>query len=438
MSNGAAEPQDGPLDDPVRLLDTGRSAVRAHIDGTDGVRSVGREVFQQAEAIFGGREVPRAEFASWLHFAAKVLGHDAYAERIAAAEPGMPWRAVWAWWRPVGKCVAHPNLSYAESLLVHAYEGRQLLRVKASWEDTWLDLETGERVPAPPEGAAVPRAHRDPTESVPCLGELALSAPESWGEARPLVGEDGRVCHLIDDVHGLALVDTDPAVLRDWPRGELDHTSSEEGTPGKAPVFPDPDGPLTAARLDEAFAPTQVVRIPEDELPAGLEHAASRAHLRDIGLPEWWACAWTTFDPYPPNKMTPPDESSLKDVTLPDGLEASDLLALGSSEHGELYLHRREGTIHISAAADELGATADGEVMVEFAPDLDLFTRCLEGVRRYMNACWHPYPDEQEMGSMFLMEMDGHAPDCVDADSPSSAIWSYFVAGITELNEDGF
>jgi hypothetical protein len=71
---------------PIRLLATDRTALRAHLAAGNGEGSVGREVFLQAEAIFGGEEVSAAEFASWLHVAAKATGHEEYAERIAEAE----------------------------------------------------------------------------------------------------------------------------------------------------------------------------------------------------------------------------------------------------------------------------------------------------------------------------------------------------------------
>ncbi|MBL1098626.1 SUKH-4 family immunity protein [Streptomyces sp. 205] len=426
------------LDDPARLLNIERSVVRAAI-GAGAELGVGGEVFQQAEALFGEQEVPRAEFASWLHFAATVLGHDGYARRIEATEPGMPWRAVWAWWRPVGQCVAHPNLGGYRSVKRHTYEGRGIIRVKDHWEDTWLDLETGRPLPPPVEGSAVPVEcprpwHTD--KDVDHFHDRQLFAPESWAEAEPLAGEDGRTRYLVNEVHGIALLDTDPAVLRDWPRGRMDHTSAEGGSPGQSPVYEDPDGPLTAAWLDETFAAVSVTRIPESKLPSTLEHTASRAHLRDIGLPTWWACAWTTFAPHPADQITPLSDADAHGAEMPDGTDATDLLAFGTSEHGDLYLHRRDGTVHILTPVLEDEKWA----MVLLAPDLDFFTRCLEGVVRYMNASWHPYPDEEGMGQVFVMQMDGFAPslELLDPDSPSGSVWGYFLAGITELDEDGF
>ncbi|KUJ64978.1 hypothetical protein ACZ90_52465 [Streptomyces albus subsp. albus] len=427
---------DDVLDDPGRLLDADRAAVRTRITASAAGSGVGREVFQQAEAVFGGAEVSRPEFASWLHFAAVVLGHHGYAERIAAAEPGMPWRAVWTWWRPVGQCVAHPNLGSSGSARRHLHQGRELVHVHSSWEDGWLDLETGAPLPAPEAGSAVPVERDHGSQPELDLFHRQLSAPESWGSAETGTGPDGAIRHLVTDVHGVALLTSDPAVLREWPRGRLDGGSALAGSPGDTPLAPEPDGPLTAARLDAAFAPVAVRRIPEERLPAALEHPAARAHLRDIGLPSWWGCAWTTFEPREAEEMTAPSEEDLDGAELPDGLTAGDLLALGSCEHGELYLHRRDGTVHIHADGTVLGTPADE--VVPLAPDLDVLTRGLEGVRRYMNACWHPYPGEEDMGGIFLMELDGLAPGLLDPDNPGGRIWEHLVAGITELGEDGF
>ncbi|MEU2794259.1 SUKH-4 family immunity protein [Streptomyces sp. NPDC007100] len=433
-----AEEVDGLLDDPVRLLGADRAAVRAHIAAGDGTDSVGREVFQQAEALFGGQEVPRAEFASWLHFAAKVLGHDAYAEQVAAAEPEMPWRAIWAWWRPVGQCMAHPNLSGSDEVLLHVHNGREVLGVQGPWENTWLDLETGQPISAPAKDTTEPTDRsqlRD--ESVEYLDAWQLHAPHSWGTATPIPAEDGRTRYLVEDAHGLALLATDPAVLRDWPRGQMNHASAEDGSPGKAaPLATSAEEPLTAPRIDEAFAPYAMQRIPASDLPAALEHGPSRAHLTDIGLPTWWSCGSITFEPRPAEEMTALSHGALQGIRLPEGLQAVDLLALGTCESGDIYLHRREGTVHICASADDLSTPDD--VMVELAPDLDLFTRCLEAVRRYMNACWYPYPDEPDMGQMLLMEMDDLAPDLFDPDTHSGAIWEHLFAGVTELGPHGY
>ncbi|MEU9113161.1 SUKH-4 family immunity protein [Streptomyces sp. NPDC048483] len=434
MSTGPDEPTDeltnDLLDDPARLLAADRAAVRAHIEGMSAAPHIGREVFQQAEAIFGGAEVSRAEFASWLQFAARVLGHDAYAEGLAAAEPGMPWRTAWAWWRPVGKHVAHPNLSQLMTFGLQTHDGRKLVRVEAAWENTWLDLETGAQVAGPTGAATTALPAPCDAQHGQLLHERKLFAPESWSDASPFPGEYGRTRYLVRDSYGLALLDTDPVVLRDWPRGRIDGKSSRKGTPGQVPSFPAPDGPLTAERLDEAFAPVDVVRIPEHKLPTALDHPASRAHLRDIGLPSFWACAWTTFEVYPARKMVPlAGEEELGYAELPDGLDATDLLPVGEVEHlGDLYLHRRQGSVY---------AIGDGSDLVQLSPDLDHFTRLLEAVRRYMSACWNSYPGEDATEG-FLEEVDRLAPGVVGSGGPSGEIWEDFIAGITTLNEDGF
>ncbi|MGW2727422.1 hypothetical protein [Streptomyces sp. NPDC001494] len=71
-------------------------------------------------------------------------------------------------------------------------------------------------------------------------------------------------------------------------------------------------------------------------------------------------------------------------------MAAADLIAFGATEYGELCLHRHDGTVRIRS---RLTRHTD-EVMVPLAPGLDVFTRALEAVDRYRNACWHPYPVE--------------------------------------------
>ncbi|MFF3510989.1 hypothetical protein [Streptomyces sp. NPDC002573] len=148
-----------------------------------------------------------AEFASWLHFAAKATGHEEYAEQIATAEPGMPWRTVWAWWRPANWFMAHPSLN-GDYYQVHRrlHEGRELIEVVDQRGPLWLDAETG---------------------------------------------------------------------------------------------------PLSAARVDDAFGERHVVRIPENALPEGLEHPTSRLHLRDIGLPAWWTCHEASYTTHAADAMRP-------------------------------------------------------------------------------------------------------------------------------------
>ncbi|MDI3406313.1 hypothetical protein [Streptomyces cavernicola] len=440
------------LADAGQLLDDERDMVRWGIDQADargGLRAlqaetgtpagVGLEVFQQAEAMFGGAEVPRAEFAAWLHFAAKVLGHEEYAEQLAAAEPAMPWRALWTWWRPVGARLAHPNLSYA-SVKRYEQEGRQLLHASGRFEDTWLDLETGRRRPAPdPEGpqpVEIPRVRADEDAY---LRTYELSAPDSFGYAHPLPGPDGRVRYLVDDPHGIALLDTDPAVLAAWPRGRMDHDSAEAGSPGCAFVWarslPDVDEqPLTTERLVDSFGPSvEVALIPEDKLPAALEHPGSRAHLTGIGFPVSWQCGFASVDLLPPDEMAPPAEDELPDVEIPDGVEPADLLALATSEFGRIYVHRRDGSVHIAASADDLGAPHD--VLVRLADDLDHFVRCLEAAYLEMSRAWHPYPDESGSSGDICI-----APglEFLELHSPEFEIWRCLLAGVTELNEDGY
>jgi hypothetical protein len=122
------------------------------------------------------------------------------------------------------------------------------------------------------------------------------------------------------------------------------------------------------------------------------------------------------------------------------GIQAADLLTLGTSDHGNLLLRRRDGTVLIALAAQGHGVYAREviELAPDLAPDLDVFTRYLEGIRRYTNACWYPYPDEEDAAELFIAEMDALAPGVFAPETRSGEMWSYFYAGITELSEYGY
>ncbi|WP_199545841.1 SUKH-4 family immunity protein [Streptomyces sp. N35] len=429
------------LEDPRKLLDAERAAVREHLDG--GGAGTGREIFLQAEAVFGGADVPRAEFASWLHFAAKMLGEHAYAERIAAAEPGMPWRTVWAWWRPVNGFVAQPSLTGYDGVEDrHGYGDEILLEVRTFFGRSrlWLDEATGRQVPAPDADALTSTPWENPADDVPDLIDLELAAPECWENSWSVRVVDGRTRHLVQSVHGIALIETDPKVLADWPRGENDWSSAEEGSPGPAPSPVRPMGSLTTARLVESFGEKRVRRIPEEELPAGVEHAGTRAFLRDVGVPTHWACHGGRFRLNALDAWLPPAEGDLSEDGLPAGVTAADLLAFAGIDYGKVYLHRSEGSVHIWTRTTTPSGSGQ-PFLIRIAPDLDVFTRCLEAIHRYRNACWHPYPDEgdqEELAQVYLAEMEELAPGLFELGTPSGELWSRLYAGITELSEDGF
>ncbi|MGI5378632.1 SUKH-4 family immunity protein [Streptomyces sp. CA-251387] len=430
---------DAVLADPTRLLTADRAAVRDHIAAVKDADGVGHEVFLQAEAIFGGADVTPAEFASWLHFAAKATGHEEYAEQIAKAEPAMPWRTVWAWWRPANWFMAHPSLN-GDYYQVHRrlYEGRELVEVVDDRGPVWLDAETGQRVKVQDEAALAEAPFPPEVLDSPELHEWALTAPESWESAVAFAAEGSRTRYLIENTHGIAVLETDAEVLQDWPRdGGIDPTSSEEPPPGPEPVERRPAGPLSAARADDSFGERHVLRIPESALPEGLEHPGSRRHLRDIGMPRWWVCHGVEYEAHSADAIRPPADGVLSEDGLPSGVAAGDLIAFGAFEYGELYLHRHDGTVYIWSRLD--GPTK--RTLVPLAPDLDVFTRILEAVYRYSNACWHPYPvegDQEAVAQVFLEEMDELAPGLFDRETPSGRVWSWLYAGITELGVDGF
>ncbi|MGF0173328.1 SUKH-4 family immunity protein [Streptomyces sp. Marseille-Q5077] len=92
-----------------------------------------------------------------------------------------------------------------------------------------------------------------------------------------------------------------------------------------------------------------MLRIPESDLPEGLEHPGSRRHLRDIGLPALWVCHGAQYEARPADAMRPASDGALSAEGLPDGAAAADLIVFGACEYGELYLHRHDGTVHIGS-----------------------------------------------------------------------------------------
>ncbi|MEU3708952.1 SUKH-4 family immunity protein [Streptomyces catenulae] len=416
------------LADPALLLRADRAALREQLSSlprADAAAEDGRAVFRQAEAIFGGAPVVRAEFASWLHFAAVVLGRGGYAERIAAAEPGMPWRTEWAWWRPVGRYTAHPNLSGDSGAAAYVHEGRELVEVSGMWcPDRWFDLATGASVAAPPAGT-VRRLRPDADAGeLPYLfgtedGDPALAVPPTWEEPEPL---DAAGRYLLQEARGVAVVRADAAVLEGWPTGGASYASAEGGSPG-GPDSPEEDGPLTADRMDDTFGPDGVRRIPEEELPAALEHGPTRTFLREVGLPAWWAGGVSSF-------------------TVAEGLhplpDDPELLVLGAfelayGETGTVCVHRASGGILLRHTED--GATPPP---FPFSRDVETFTVFLESLRRYMGASWDPYPDEAGAEYDYESRMAELDPRALDEEAPSREIWGHLFATITELGVYGY
>ncbi|MFC9701094.1 SUKH-4 family immunity protein [Streptomyces sp. NPDC056943] len=420
------------LDDPALVLRHDRAELRARLtdlpEGPEGSGGVGREVFTQAEAMFGGADVSSAEFASWLHFAATVLGHHAYAERVAAAEPGLPWRTVWAWWRPVGAYEAEPNLSGDRSAEVYEAEGRQLVKVWALWcEETWFDLATGERRAAPAEDAAEPLDDVDPD------GPWLFDCPETWEEPAAVV-DGGRFLFL--DARGVVLVEgneTCAAAAGERPEagtGPRGWTAPGDGRPwfmprdgaGSGPR--DGSGPLTAGRLERVFGAGQVVRVPAAELPEILTHAPTRALLDQVGLPRHWGAGVTSFAV---------DEELLGPG--PDGLLRVGRFDLGYCDPGEVFVHPMTGAVALRQPDGSHGP--GGDAAFPLVRDLEAFVRFLEGVRRHMGACWDPHPGE-EGPEAFLRAMASVDAEALAEGAPGAEVWEHLFASVTELGVDGY
>ncbi|WP_369147488.1 SUKH-4 family immunity protein [Streptomyces sp. R44] len=415
------------LDDPAQVLRHDRAELRARLDTLpDEQGGVGREVFTQAEAVFGSAPVTSAEFASWLHFAATVLGHREYAERVAAAEPGLPWRTVWAWWRPVGAHEAAPNLSGDRSAEVYEAGGTPLLKVWALWcEDTWFDLATGRPRPAPVEGTAEPYEGDEPDGPWLFDGDdasWALRGPDAWEEPIPLDG--GRYVFL--DARGVAVVEQNDTALADWPTGGADSSGPvpADGGPWFRPGTRNADGPLTAARLDGVFGPSGVLRVPAAELPAALTHEPTRTLLTEAGLPRHWGAGVTSFalaaEPLGPG---------------PEGLLRVGEFDLGYCDPGEVFVHPGTGAVGLRQPDGSHGP--GGDAVFPLVRDLESFVRFLEGVRRHMGACWDPYPGEDGVKT-FLREMSEVDAGALADGAPGAEVWEHLFSSITELGVDGY
>lgn len=415
---------DALLADPAALLHADREAVRDELTSRarrSAAAEEGRAVFRQAEAIFGTQDVPRAEFASWLHFAATVLGHPRYAGRIRAAAPEMPWSTEWAWWRPVGHYVADPNLSGDCSAAHLLHEGRELIQVDGLWcDDRWFDAHTGEPVEAVPEDEAEDCGpSRDEEQVLPVLFDEdpsapALSVPPTWEYAEPLDTE-GR--YLIEEARGIAVLRIHNDVLADWPTGGVSYESAEDGS-GELDPSPDLDPPLTAARMDDTFG-TGVRRLTEAELPAALEHGPTRKFLSGVGIPGWWAGGVSSFSA----------------DSGPEPLEGHpDLLVLGSfdlgSDEGEVCVHRTAGTVHFVRPGEDTAT--------RLVRDVETFALFLENLRRYMNASWDPYPDESGAEYEYESRMEELDPEAFADEAPSREIWQQIFATITVLSVYGY
>ncbi|MER7467787.1 SUKH-4 family immunity protein [Streptomyces sp. NPDC097981] len=419
------EDLDALFSSPAAVLEAGPAHVREW-PGPDAGGGTGREVFAQAEAVFGQAEVSRAEFGSWLHFAAKVLGHDAYAEQVAAAEPGMPWRTVWAWWRPVGAFRAEPNLSGDACAEVYdGPDGRSLLKVWSLWtQERWFDLATGEPCPAPADGGFTERAE-EPAEDEPFLFDpdedaWALACPGTWEEPVPL----GRGRFLLTEARGILVVErNEAAVAAGWPTGGADNTSWSEAA--CEPWFAGPtagEAPLDAARLEAVFGADWTVRVPDAQLPAALTHRPTRELITTAGLPRHWAAGVASFE-------LAWTEAGPRDAEPgPGGLLHLGTFDLGYEDDGQVLLHPRTGAVSI---------IRDGEGPFPLARDTETFVRLLEAVRRFMGACWDSYPGETGRGS-FLAEVAELEPDIVESDEPGAEVWEHLFASITELSVWGY
>ncbi|MFB6614991.1 SUKH-4 family immunity protein [Streptomyces sp. NPDC056367] len=401
---------------PAALLDAGPGVLEG-LPATGG--GAGREAWAQAVTMLDGAEVSRAEFASWLHFGATVLGHGAYARLVAEAAPQMPWRTVWAWWRPVGAYRAKPNLSGDADVEVHeGPDGRLLLKLEAQWMQTrWLDPATGEPLPAPADGEFAERPYDAPVEG-PVLfdpDDDSLHAPATWEEPAPLGG--GRV--MLFEPRGIVVLERNGAAAEGASDSEA--LSWGEGEPWFAgPTAA--EAPLDAARMEEAFDADGMVLLTQEQLPAALRHEPTRELAVTAGLPTWFAAgvasftlAWAGGKAY----GLEPDENGLLHLGTFD-------LAYG--DEGLVLVHPETGAVSM---------IRDGEGPFPIARDTETFVRLLEAVYRFMSACWDSYPGEDGKRD-FLREVAALEPLALDGESPAGDMWEHLFAAIVELSPWGF
>ncbi|MFJ3876009.1 SUKH-4 family immunity protein [Streptomyces sp. NPDC090077] len=403
---------------PAALLAAGPGALG---DLPAGGGGAGREAFGQAVAVLDGAEVPRAEFASWLYFGARVLGHEAYAGLVDGAAPDMPWRTVWAWWRPVGAYRAQPNLSGGAHVEVHrAPDGRSLLKVEALWVGVrWFDPATGEPVPAPAEGEFTERPYEAVGDGEEYVffddeEEPVLYWPENWEEPVPLGG--GRF--VFAEERGIAVVERNTGRPADGSAGAVGWGTDGPWFAGPAPAA----APLGPERLAEAFGDDGVVRLEPGRQPAALVHSPTRELLAAAGLPRWWAAgvaafrlAWTAEGA----QQVLPDENGL----LPLGT-----FDLRYADTGLVSVHPETGAVWM---------VRNGEGPFLFARDVETFVRLLEAVYRFMGACWSPYPGEDGKRD-FLREAAALEPLSVDPSTPGGDVWEHLFAAIVDLSVWGY
>ncbi|MEV7727919.1 SUKH-4 family immunity protein [Streptomyces sp. NPDC087917] len=426
----SARAPDFPFSSPAALLDSARIELRTAHGAAGGV---GREVFTQAEAVFGQEEVSRAEFASWLHFAARVLGRDAYAERVEAAEPALPWRTVWAWWRPVGAHRGEPNLSGDRNVEVFAPLGdperSSLLKVSSLWEgERWFRLDTGAPCAEPDAGTYEEWHEEDGPEGPVLFGteerDWALHCPGTWEEPVALGG--GRF--LIAEARGVLVAERNPAVAHGARSGGgARYDSWEEG--GGDPWFVDPapaERPLSAARLDAVFGAARVLRVPPELLPATLTHRPTRELLSAVGLPRLWAAGVASFEAAG-DGSGPPVHSGGGAAGVAGSLHLG-TFDLGYADTGLVLLRPDTGALLM---------VRNGGEPFPLARDTETFVRLLEAVRRHMGSCWDPYPAEDGVGH-FHDEVEALEPAALGPDGPTEELWGHVFASITELGVWGY
>lgn len=173
--------------------------------------------------------------------------------------------------------------------------------------------------------------------------------------------------------------------------------------------------------MNGVFDARHVRRLAESALPAALTHAPTRELLTRVGMPRHWAAGVTSFE------LDFGDEGPVRAPEDPEGL-----LCLGSFE----LAYGDEARVLVDAETGRVLVSRNEEEPFALARDTETFVRLLEAVRRYMGACWDPYPCEDGIGD-FHEEIAALEPAALEP-GPAQELWEHVFASITELSVDGY
>ncbi|MET8468973.1 SUKH-4 family immunity protein [Streptomyces sp. NPDC006422] len=278
----------------------------------DAARSItylvpGNTAAADALHLWGWGIAPRrqAEWAAWLHLMALSRDDLDFASAVAASGVTLPWRAKWAHWRPpggydarflrAGRFVALTEVRWQGRPAIAALQQRTVLEEQELYVSVW-DAETGELAAGPWEHDEMSPAHladlawpasseSDTTLPVQVRDLFAPSSPRRDRRAfllpcAPLTV--GDVAFFAGDLGIIAVEPASGVDIDEW-GARLQLLSGDYADAGPcSPV----DGPAPSPEdIIALFGEDLLCPIPQEDLPDGLTHPASRELLLDFGLP---------------------------------------------------------------------------------------------------------------------------------------------------------